>query len=173
MSEKMTPEMVEAAAKWVRTSMTLYDPTERDRRLNNECRPTRDIIEALKALLSEWEERGQRITLLETSMRSHFEEEHLSGDGPEIDRWKSKVHDEEVKLLLAERSLAEAREKLAKVVEALEEMKAGHTVETLDCGDSPPSRKCAVCDHVFDFDEPPCPESRKLSEALAAARGGE
>ena len=34
------------------------------------------------------EQLQQRITELEASMIRHFQEEHLEGDGPEIDRWK-------------------------------------------------------------------------------------
>lgn len=33
----------------------------------------------------------ERIKDLETSIIKHFHEEHLAGDGPEIDRWKRKV----------------------------------------------------------------------------------
>jgi len=33
----------------------------------------------------------QRVSALESSMVRHFQEEHLAGDGPEIDRWKARV----------------------------------------------------------------------------------
>ncbi len=39
-----------------------------------------------------------RTMKLETSMIKHFQDEHLAGDGPEIDRWKKKVKDLEAEL---------------------------------------------------------------------------
>jgi hypothetical protein len=42
----------------------------------------------------EVEEQGQRIRELENSMVSHFQREHLDGDGPEIDRCHRKVSEQ-------------------------------------------------------------------------------
>lgn len=39
-----------------------------------------------------------RIEELEASMTRHFSEEHLAGDGPEIDRWKAKYQELEAAL---------------------------------------------------------------------------
>ncbi len=39
----------------------------------------------------EIQEQADRIEELERSMVKHFNEEHLAGDGPEIQRWKNKL----------------------------------------------------------------------------------
>ena len=41
-----------------------------------------------------------RVKEVEASMVSHFQREHLEGDGPEIDRWKARVRELEAEWLL-------------------------------------------------------------------------
>lgn len=45
-------------------------------------------LAALDALTRELEEARADVERLKESMQRHFVEEHLAGDGPEIDRWK-------------------------------------------------------------------------------------
>ena len=48
----------------------------------------------IAALRTTVEEQAKRIIDFEHSMKSHFQRDHLEGDGPEIDRWKRKLNDQ-------------------------------------------------------------------------------
>jgi hypothetical protein len=68
---------------------------------------------------------------------------------------------------LAEEKLKALEATIENVREALDRLRAGHTIEKLPGGDGPDSTKCAICDHVYDFDAPPCPEARRIDSILA------
>ena len=54
-------------------------------------------------------ESDRRIRELEKSIADHFTNEHLAGDGPEIDRWKRKVAELEAELAKAKLQIEEQR----------------------------------------------------------------
>ena len=67
------------------TMLTLQATVEPDGRLTVNADDATHEIERLEA----------RVKEVEASMVSHFQREHLEGDGPEIDRWKARVREVE------------------------------------------------------------------------------
>ena len=66
------------------------------------------LFHALGVLSRALTQSRERVGELEQSMVKHFQRDHLSGDGPEIDRWKLTIKEERAKsAALAERVKAE------------------------------------------------------------------
>jgi len=95
MQGKLTPEIIAELKRLDPTCSCegrLSIPIDKDSPIYVvHCRRCEQIRKHLPALIKAAEENEHlhdRITDLETGMVKHFYEEHLRGDGPEIDRWK-------------------------------------------------------------------------------------
>ena len=67
----------------------------------------------------------KRIEELETSILKHFQEEHLAGDGPEIQRWKSRLAEAQNEI--------EEFERLKRTVKFME---GNYLQSSLDCAEA-------------------------------------
>ena len=68
-----------------------------------------------------------RVKEVEASMVSHFQREHLEGDGPEIDRWKAQVRDIEEVLAAEKREVAYVRQERDALKAKLDQAKSYET----------------------------------------------
>jgi hypothetical protein len=76
--QELEAALAEAQEKWRVSNKAAFLAREIQIKLHKDCA---DLLEKAEA----------EVERLKLSMLAHFNEEHLAGDGPEIDRWKRKV----------------------------------------------------------------------------------